>query len=142
LGGWQDPQGFLAVTLFGVASVCAELRVSAAPAIKIAAAIVAAHTTALCILRYEVAGAFTYCIVHLPLFAVLKLTTAAPMATHSITSSARKMTDGGIVSPSALAALRLTTSSNLTGRSTGKSAGFAPFKILSTYAAARLCMSA
>src|SRR5215510_6992211 len=39
------------------------------------------------------------------------------------------MTDGGIVSLSALAALRLTTSSNLTGRSTGKSAGFAPFKI-------------
>ena len=77
MGGWQDPQGFLAVTLAGVASVCAELRVSAAPAIKIAPAIVAAHTTTLCILRYEVAGASTYCIVHLPLFPVLKLTTAA-----------------------------------------------------------------
>lgn len=64
MGGWQDPQGFWAVTLSGVASVCVELRVSAAPAIKIAAAIVAAHITALCILRYEVAGALTYCIVH------------------------------------------------------------------------------
>jgi hypothetical protein len=100
LGGWQDPQGFLAVTLFGVASVCAELRVSAAPAIMIAAAIVAAHTTTLCILRYEVAG---YCIVHLPLFAVLKLTTAAPMATYSITSSARTSSVGGTSRPSIFA---------------------------------------
>jgi hypothetical protein len=129
LGGWQDPQGFLAVTLFGVASVCAELRVSAAPAIKIAAAIVAAHTTTLCILRYEVAGALTYCIVHLPLFAVLKLTTAAPMATHSITSSAIAITPGGMVRPSALAVLRLITSSNLVGWITGKSPAFLPLRM-------------
>jgi hypothetical protein len=40
--------------------------------------------------------------------------------------------DGGIVRPSALAVFRLMTSSNLVGCSTGKSAGFAPFKILST----------
>jgi hypothetical protein len=52
------------VTLSGVAAVCVELRVSAAPAIKIAAAIVAANITALCILRYEVAEALVYCIVH------------------------------------------------------------------------------
>src|SRR5437016_960990 len=43
----------------------------------------------------------------------------------------------GIVNPSALAVLRLTTSSNLVGCSTGRSAGLAPFKILSTKVAAR-----
>src|SRR5262245_33532797 len=63
-------------------------------------------------------------------------------ALHSMTSSARCCKNHGTSSPSAFAALRLMTSSNLTGRSTGKSAGFAPFKILSTYVAARLCMSA
>jgi hypothetical protein len=131
LGGWQDPQGFLAVTLFGVASVCAELRVSAAPAIKIAAAIVAAHTTTLCILRYEVAGALTYCIVHLPLFAVLKLTTAAPMATYSITSSARARIDDGTSRPSAFAAFRLRTIWYLVGVCTGRSAGFSPLRMRS-----------
>jgi hypothetical protein len=61
LGGWHDPQGLEAVTLSGVAAVCVELRVSAAPAIKTAVAIVAADIT---ILWYEVAGASTYCIVH------------------------------------------------------------------------------
>ena len=39
--------------------------------------------------------------------------------------------------PSALAALRLITSSNLVGCSTGISPGLAPFRILSTYVAAR-----
>ena len=38
-------------------------------------------------------------------------------------SSARASTDGGIVRPSALAVLRLMTSSNLVGCSTGRSAG-------------------
>src|SRR5262249_24612332 len=52
--------------------------------------------------------------------------------THSITSSARWRKSRLIVSPSACAVLRLTTSSNLVGCSIGKSAGFAPFKILST----------
>jgi hypothetical protein len=61
LGGWHDPHGLEAVTLFGVAAVCVELRVSAAPAIKTAAAIVAADITTL---WYEVAGASMYCIVH------------------------------------------------------------------------------
>jgi hypothetical protein len=49
-----------------------------------------------------------------------------------IISSARTSTAGGIVRPRALAVLRLMTSSNLVGCSTGKSAGFAPLRILST----------
>src|SRR5437867_11563140 len=49
-----------------------------------------------------------------------------------ITSSARCSSDWGMVSPSALAVLRLMTSSNFVGCSTGRSPGFAPFRILST----------
>src|SRR3989449_3955235 len=45
-------------------------------------------------------------------------------------SSARARMDGGIVSPSALAVLRLITSSNFVGCSTGRSPGLAPLKIL------------
>src|SRR6516165_10141400 len=60
---------------------------------------------------------------------------AAP--SHSTTSSARPSTDGGIVRPSVLAVFRLITSSNVVGCSTGKSAGLAPRRILSTYPAAR-----
>src|SRR5712692_4383440 len=51
---------------------------------------------------------------------------------HSITSSARCWRCKGTSRPSALAVLRLITSSNLTGAWTGSSLGFAPFKILST----------
>src|SRR5262249_53266683 len=51
---------------------------------------------------------------------------------HSITSSARRRNDSGIVRSSALAVLRLITSSNLVGCSTGMSPGLAPRKILST----------
>ena len=51
---------------------------------------------------------------------------------HSITSSARPSKKGGTVSPRVLAVLRLITSSNLTGCSIGKSAGFAPFKTFCT----------
>ena len=51
---------------------------------------------------------------------------------HSITWSARWSSDGGIVSPSAFAVLRLITSSNFVGCSTGRSPGFAPRRILST----------
>src|SRR5262245_16665099 len=51
---------------------------------------------------------------------------------HSITSSARARIPGGNISPIALAVLRLTASSNLTGCSTGRSAGLAPCKILCT----------
>lgn len=59
---------------------------------------------------------------------------------YSITSSARCSSDCGIVSPSALAVLRLITSSNCVGCSTGISAGLAPLRILSTkLAALRQC---
>src|SRR5215510_6976310 len=60
---------------------------------------------------------------------------------HWITSSARTRMDCGIVRPSAFAVFRLMTSSNLVGCSTGRSAGFAPFRILSTKIAARRQMS-
>jgi hypothetical protein len=51
---------------------------------------------------------------------------------HSITSSARPSNVGEIGSSSIFAVFRLITSSNLMGCSTGKSLGFAPFRILST----------
>src|SRR5260370_42650335 len=50
-------------------------------------------------------------------------------AIHSITSSARAMSVGGISSPIVLAALRLITSSNLVGWTTGRVAGFSPFRM-------------
>src|SRR5215471_6761896 len=51
---------------------------------------------------------------------------------HSMMRSARARNDGGIVRPRALAVLRLIISSNFVGCSTGRSAGLAPFRILST----------
>src|SRR5262245_16953756 len=45
-----------------------------------------------------------------------------------MTSSARSKTSGGIVTPRALAVLRLTTSLNLVGCSMGRAAGLAPFE--------------
>ena len=51
LGGWQDPQGLLAVTLFGVAFAC-PVNVNVAPAISVAAAILVATFPTL---RYETA---------------------------------------------------------------------------------------
>src|SRR5262249_41496251 len=60
---------------------------------------------------------------------------------YSITRSARSRIDCGIVKPSALAVLRLITSSNLVDCSIGRSAGFAPLRILSTKVAARRNMS-
>jgi hypothetical protein len=51
---------------------------------------------------------------------------------YSITLSASTMIESGIVRPSALAVLRLITNSNFVGCSTGRSAGFAPLRILST----------
>src|SRR5206468_8594548 len=45
---------------------------------------------------------------------------------HSITSSARKRNDSGMISPIALAVLRLTTSWYLEACSTGRSAGLVP----------------
>jgi transposase len=56
---------------------------------------------------------------------------------YSITSSARSRNDSGTVRPSALAVVRLMTSSNLVGCSTGISADFAPRRILSTKSAVR-----
>src|SRR6266567_6466911 len=58
-----------------------------------------------------------------------------------ITSSARPSSDGGIVSPSALAVFMLITNSKFVGCSTGRSAGLAPFRILSTKYAARRATS-
>jgi hypothetical protein len=54
---------------------------------------------------------------------------------YSITSSAVARSVVGNVNPSTLAVVRLTTSSNLVGCSTGMSPGFAPRKILSTISA-------
>src|SRR6516162_3555662 len=56
---------------------------------------------------------------------------------HSITSSARSRNGSGIVRPSAFAVVRLMTSSNLVGCSTGMSAGLVPCRILSANSAAR-----
>src|SRR6266705_5933299 len=56
---------------------------------------------------------------------------------HWMISSARCSSDRGIVSPSALAVLRLITSSNFVGCSTGRSPGLAPLRILSTCPPAR-----
>src|SRR5262245_52275664 len=52
--------------------------------------------------------------------------------THSITSSVSASSVGGMIKPIVLAVVRLTTSSNFVGCSIGRSAGFAPRKILST----------
>jgi hypothetical protein len=56
---------------------------------------------------------------------------------YSITSSATASNAGGMSRPSALAVLRLMVSSYLVGCCTGKSAGFSPLRIRSTYDAAR-----
>jgi len=54
---------------------------------------------------------------------------------YSITSSTRASSVGGTVRPRALAAFRLMTNSNLVGCWTGKSAGWAPLRILCAYVA-------
>jgi hypothetical protein len=59
--------------------------------------------------------------------------TDAPPQRYSITSSARASTGAEISTPSAFAVLRLMNNSNLVGCSTGRSAGLAPLRILSTY---------
>src|SRR4029077_5255266 len=56
-------------------------------------------------------------------------------APHSITSLASASSVGGTVRPSAFAVLRLMTSSNFVGRSTGRSDGFAPLRNLIDVAA-------
>src|SRR5437763_1045454 len=52
---------------------------------------------------------------------------------YLITLSALTSTFGGIVSPICFAVFRLMINSNFVGCSTGRSAGLAPFRILSTY---------
>src|SRR2546421_1311353 len=69
-----------------------------------------------------------------PKAAVSNRSNAGP---YSITSSARASIDGGISRPSAFAVLRLITSSYLVGACTGRSAGFSPLRMRSTYPAAR-----
>src|SRR6516164_10426337 len=56
---------------------------------------------------------------------------------HSITSSARVSMVGGTMRPSALAVLRFTAISNFVGNCTGRSPGFSPRRMRSTYEAAR-----
>src|SRR5262249_25438866 len=53
-------------------------------------------------------------------------------APHSIPPAGRASSVGGTSRPSALAVLRLITSSYLTGACTGRSAGFSPFRMRST----------
>src|SRR3989442_1277355 len=57
---------------------------------------------------------------------------SAYLRDHSITSSARARSVGGTSRPSALAVLRLITSSYLVGACTGRSAGFSPLRMRST----------
>src|SRR5262245_13036030 len=54
------------------------------------------------------------------------------IAAYSITSSAVASSAGGTGTPRVFAHLRLSASTNLVGCSTGRSAGFVPFRILST----------
>ena len=58
--------------------------------------------------------------------------TAPNSERHSITLSALSRIESGNLVPSAFAALMLITNSNLVGCSMGRSAGFAPLRILST----------
>jgi hypothetical protein len=50
-------------------------------------------------------------------------------SSQAITASALARREGGTAMPSALAVLRLITSSIFVGRTTGKSAGFSPLRI-------------
>src|SRR4030095_5835916 len=63
--------------------------------------------------------------------------TASVEHAYWMTWSARSSSDCGIVRPSASAVLRLMTNSNFVGCSTGRSAGLAPLRILSTKSAVR-----
>jgi hypothetical protein len=69
----------------------------------------------------------------------------ADIPDYSMTSSARAETVGGTVRPRIFAVLRFSTSSNLVGCMTGRSAGFSPLRIRPTYhrpvATARPCSS-
>jgi hypothetical protein len=56
---------------------------------------------------------------------------------YSITSSARARKDSGMVSPSALAVLRLITSSTFVSSWTGRWAGFSPLRMRPEYTPTR-----
>src|SRR5262249_10719696 len=60
---------------------------------------------------------------------------------HSMTRSARASIDREMTRPSAFAAALLIVSSNCVGCSIGRSPGLVPFRILSTYHAARRKLS-
>src|SRR5215471_7089978 len=60
---------------------------------------------------------------------------------HGIDSSACNKIEAGIDIPIDFAVLRFTINFNLVGCSIGRSAGFAPLRILSIYAAARFVMA-
>jgi hypothetical protein len=68
-----------------------------------------------------------------PLSAISGLMQRSEKDRYSITSSARTRSVSGTISPSALAVLRFTASSNLAGRSIGRSAGLVPPKIRPTH---------
>jgi hypothetical protein len=72
------------------------------------------------------------CLTNLDLASTRAPNDEIPPPHHSITSSARARSVGGIVRPSTFAVLRLITSSSRDGNSTGKSSGRAPFRSLST----------
>jgi len=67
-----------------------------------------------------------------PSWAITGLMSRSKPHHYSITSSARTSNEGGTVRPSALAVFMLITSANLVGRSTGRSEGLVPLRILST----------
>jgi hypothetical protein len=67
----------------------------------------------------------------------VQMASLGPVPGYSITRSAVAIKLAGTVIPSAFAVLRLITNSNLVGCSTGRSAGFAPWRIRLTYEAAR-----
>jgi hypothetical protein len=64
------------------------------------------------------------------------MSNCSKLPVYSITSSASASTRSGTLRRRALAVLRLMTSSNFVGCSTGMSAGFAPWRTLSTSSAA------
>ena len=62
----------------------------------------------------------------------LRINSCEGSCVHLMILSALAKTLGGIVNPICLAVFKLMTSSNFVSRSTGKSAGLAPFKMRST----------
>src|SRR5438132_7579475 len=81
-------------------------------------------------------GPFLFFMPHLSVTAGLLRGCALARMTYSITLSARSRSVCGILTPRALAVFKLMTSSNFVGCWIGRSAGFAPLRILSTYTAA------